>query len=291
MAKSTKDAYSRAWDKFQLFHKVQFYEPFPGPPISSEKAQMYVSFLDLHGYAPSTILHHLSALGFIHKINNVDDPLSHFAVNRAVQNLMKRNPADSRLPITLPILQVMLNSVDKMYMPDYEKILLQCLFTLAFAALLRISEISHCSTSSHNLQLHQITIDHTNIISIHFQSFKHSKKPCIVRVQDNSQVKPNLLSSLGKYLSLRGNQPGPFFVTRGGAPLARSWISKMMKQALKVGGIPAKNFASHSFRIGGATQAALNGFSEIQIKELGRWSSMAFTKYIRPYMTNPVPVV
>ncbi|KAK6195007.1 hypothetical protein SNE40_000528 [Patella caerulea] len=39
---------------------------------------------------------------------------------------------------------------------------------------------------------------------------------------------------------------------------------------------------THSFRIGGASLAAHNGLSDSQIRQLGRWRSDAFRKYIRP---------
>ncbi len=37
----------------------------------------------------------------------------------------------------------------------------------------------------------------------------------------------------------------------------------------------------HSFRIGAATFAAERGFSDAQIRSMGRWQSDAFRKYIR----------
>ena len=40
-------------------------------------------------------------------------------------------------------------------------------------------------------------------------------------------------------------------------------------------------FALHSGRIGGATQLASLGISELQIRRAGRWKSRAFTAYVR----------
>ena len=48
-------------------------------------------------------------------------------------------------------------------------------------------------------------------------------------------------------------------------------------------------YTSHSFRIGGgATLAHDMNFSESRIQKLGRWSSKAYTKYLRPHL-NPTP--
>ena len=40
-------------------------------------------------------------------------------------------------------------------------------------------------------------------------------------------------------------------------------------------------YKGHSFRIGAATFAAECGFSDAQIRLMGRWQSDAFRKYIR----------
>ena len=40
-------------------------------------------------------------------------------------------------------------------------------------------------------------------------------------------------------------------------------------------------FALHSGRIGGATQLAAPGLSDLQIQRAGRWNSRAFMTYVR----------
>jgi hypothetical protein len=43
----------------------------------------------------------------------------------------------------------------------------------------------------------------------------------------------------------------------------------------------ANAFNTHSFRLGAATSAFVNGISEEEIKKLGRWSSKCSERYIR----------
>ena len=45
----------------------------------------------------------------------------------------------------------------------------------------------------------------------------------------------------------------------------------------------AKEFGTHSFRIGGATTLRMNGMSDDEIMAWGRWSSDAYRRYIRAY--------
>lgn len=46
-------------------------------------------------------------------------------------------------------------------------------------------------------------------------------------------------------------------------------------------GIKDKNLKSHSFRIDRATTCAIERMPDDQIKQLGRWNSDAYLRYIR----------
>jgi hypothetical protein len=58
-------------------------------------------------------------------------------------------------------------------------------------------------------------------------------------------------------------------------------ISHFEKKSLSVLRIENAAIRSHSFRISMATTGAIEGMSDDQIKELGRWKSNAFLRYIR----------
>ena len=51
-------------------------------------------------------------------------------------------------------------------------------------------------------------------------------------------------------------------------------------------------YKGHSFRIGAASYAADRGFSDAQIRMLGRWKSNAFLRYLRvPNLKVPEPII
>ena len=54
-----------------------------------------------------------------------------------------------------------------------------------------------------------------------------------------------------------------------------------MARCLKFCGLDTSRYKGHSFRIGAASHAADKGFSDAQIRTLGRWKSDAFHLYIR----------
>ena len=57
-----------------------------------------------------------------------------------------------------------------------------------------------------------------------------------------------------------------------------------VRKVLDRAGLPAREFAGHSFRIGAASTAAAAGLEDSTIQTLGRWRSAAYLLYIR---TNP----
>uniref|UniRef100_A0A1X7VW89 Tyr recombinase domain-containing protein n=1 Tax=Amphimedon queenslandica TaxID=400682 RepID=A0A1X7VW89_AMPQE len=67
-----------------------------------------------------------------------------------------------------------------------------------------------------------------------------------------------------------------------GQPLERTRLVEKVRRALSRAGLPAENFAGHSFRIGAATTAAAVGVEDSTIQALGQWKSSAFKFYIRP---------
>ena len=84
-----------------------------------------------------------------------------------------------------------------------------------------------------------------------------------------------------EYLAIRGNSPGPLFMTQGNSPVSRSFFTDLLTRSLRTCGLNPALYKDHSFRIGAASFAADRGMSDAQIRALGRWKSNAFLKYIR----------
>lgn len=92
------------------------------------------------------------------------------------------------------------------------------------------------------------------------------------------------VKNMHNYLQVRPYIDGQLFCHFDGTPLTSYQFSALLKRALNVLGIDNSQYKSHSFRIGMATTFALEGASKEQIKELGRWSSESYLRYIRlPY--------
>jgi len=58
-------------------------------------------------------------------------------------------------------------------------------------------------------------------------------------------------------------------------------FSSELHRRLAFCGLDTTRYKSHSFRIGGACHATEKGYSDAQIRALGRWKSEAFKVYLR----------
>lgn len=90
------------------------------------------------------------------------------------------------------------------------------------------------------------------------------------------------VAALLAWMIRRGNHPGPLFTFASGRPLTRPAFVTKFREALQDAGVDPQGFSGHSFRAGAATTAALKGVSDSHIKQLGRWKSAAYLRYIRP---------
>ena len=87
------------------------------------------------------------------------------------------------------------------------------------------------------------------------------------------------------YLEYRGSEPGYFFQHADKSPLTKYQFWKLTGLALHKVGIPGARFGTHSFRIEATSTAAATGYSAHDIKQLGRWSSSCYKRYIRTLPT------
>ena len=280
--------YQRVWSHFKLFLSTVLHQP-PSLPILHLQLVLYIASLAKDGYSPATITSYMSALSFLHKLHHLPDPTTSFVVTKMLKGYRKLAPPPSvRLPITLIILQQLLNALPFILHSAYEIALYKSMYSLAFYACLRIGEItSKSSLLDHNLQLSDVQfISYRNQwqhdILITFRSFKHSTPHKIhqLQVQDSQPIKP--VSLLSAFLKHRGPKHGPLFMWQDSHPVSYNQFVSTLRDALRFTGHSTTDYTSHSFRIGRATLAMEQGFSDLQIMKLGRWSSSAHLKYLRP---------
>ena len=89
------------------------------------------------------------------------------------------------------------------------------------------------------------------------------------------------VTAILKYIEIRGDRPGPFFMDSSHKALTKQRFVEHIRDILNSLGLQQDQYAGHSFRIGAATTAAVAGIEDSTIQTLGRWHSAAFLQYIR----------
>ena len=68
--------------------------------------------------------------------------------------------------------------------------------------------------------------------------------------------------SMVKYIRLRSSpDSSPLFLTPSNNPMSQNWFMQHLRKVLQQCNLPSHQFSGHSFRIGAATSAAMQGIS------------------------------
>ena len=200
---------------------------------------------------------------------------------------MKRsNPStDSRLPITLDILNILLPKLQIICKTMYEAALFKAAFTLAFSALLRIGEFALSKGNSPQRVIHVGDTTFSSDGELIKLCIRHSKTDqqgygTSVAVHATSGI-ACAVAAMRNFLQIRPKFSGPLFCHFSGEPLTRYQFSSILNKTLDICNIDHTNFKSHSFRIGAATTLARQGADKDKIQVAGRWKSDAYLNYIR----------
>ena len=247
-------------------------------PVSEAIMANFIAYLFDSQYAATTIASITSAISFVHKLMQVQDPSETFLIKKLLQGCKKlRTQKDQRLPITSVILNQIITASDFTISNKFSAIRFKAMCSLAFHALLRVGEMTD---SPNNLTYNAVQMGTDNLI-LQFATYKHSGSTSthIINSKPGSASCPLHLRS--QYLRSRGHRQGPLFVTANGDAVQSRTFSEELRTALNFIGLPTTRYTPHSFRIGGTSEMALQGASELQIKQAGRWASNAHLSYIR----------
>lgn len=289
ISNSSIPTYQRAWAVYKQFLVQQFGNSDFSLPLKSECVTLFVAYLAKHPYSTSTAFTYISAIGYAHRLAGLVDPTQCSYVKLALKGFAKLNPSvDKRLPITLPILEQIIQSFIHTISGNYRRKLMGAMCSTAFFAALRVGEMTLSSKENTRniIQIDQIAFmksseGETVSLRLTLRFYKHSDAahPAQVLLKKSLPICPVTL--MAEYLSVRQAKQGPLFSWPDGSPILRSQFIDELNRSLAFCGLDSARYKSHSFRIGAASWAAAQGQSDLQIKRFGRWKSNAFLKYIR----------
>ena len=193
-----------------------------------------------------------------------------------------------RMPITMDIM-CRLRGVWLTPAADPDKVMLWAAACTGFFGFLRAGEFSVPSAQAYDPQ------GHLNLADISVDSHATPSMVCLqIKQSKTDPFRQGVEVFLGRtyaavcpveaiigYIAVRASSPGPLFVLQSGTPLTRSYLVTELQSALRILGLEDSQFNGHSFRIGAATTAAMQGLEDSLIQTLGRWKSEAYRTYIR----------
>lgn len=288
LATSTLKMYDTAWSHFSSFCATFSVNVLP-VNVS------YVSAFIVHCFEsrkiqPSSIKSMVAGIQF--HLRCLDPSTSSLLENSSIRLLLnglkKEKPRgnDHRLPLTLTLLRKLISHLRAGCFGVHTDMMLESVLLTAFYGFLRGGEFS-TRTDSFNPS-HDLTISDVSVFSHHFTIFlKHSKSDrnregaSVYISETNSAFCP--LSSMSAYLRSRpqARPEDPLFATEEGKPMSRAWFASRFRLLCLYCGLPPGRYSAHSLRIGAATTAA-SSTPVSTLKAMGRWSSAAYERYLRP---------
>lgn len=224
----------------------------------------FVAYLFEKGRAPTSISSHLSAIAYVHKLQSLDDPTSNFLVRKIMVGAHKLSGhPDMRLPITPEILKGLVMNLSFSTQSQYVLKMLKAMFLMAFFAFLRIGEITARSPSAKSIIHFKNVVFTKSLALVTLSEYKHNVKKQPVTLSLKPQPGPLCpISALKAYIKIRGQSQGPLFCWPNLSPVTRTFFNQQLQKVVKMSGLNPSGYKGHSFRIGAATCAAMQGSSE-----------------------------
>ena len=105
-------------------------------------------------------------------------------------------------------------------------------------------------------------------LKLSFRNYKHSYNRPTFSLTISCLANFCPVNIMLEYLSIRGHQPGPLFVSTRSQAVSREMFVNFLSRALVHCNLDPSRYKGHSFRIGAASRAAEQGFTEAQISGL-----------------------
>lgn len=291
LATNTIRAYQVALKSFENFRHLHLLQDIW--PVPFGHLVQYIGYLSLNKRSPATALQHIAAISRQHKLNAMLDSTDNFIIKKILTGMKNSNPRqDIRHPITLPVLRNLLRALDYVCSSVYESKLFKSMFTMAFHAFLRVSELVCTEVDpgkSKGLLLSDIRLTKDQlVVCIRLSKTDQLGAKCCLRIPSHPDKFDCPAVTLHQYLIARpSTSPDTsLFIHIDSKPVSKYQFNAVLKRALSFINLSCSSYKSHSFRIGAATSAAVNGIPYQIIQEWGRWKSMAYRTYIRIGLIN-----
>ncbi|XP_073428239.1 uncharacterized protein [Dendrobates tinctorius] len=237
------------------------------------------------GWSVPKLNNFLSGLAFGFKFRGLRDLTKSFLVLQAVKG-WRRNwrVSDRRRPVSYEVLLVLGEHMKDVCASLEEVVLFKLAFSLAFFGAFRLGELVSPSRFKKGGLLRQdVDVFGDRLeITLRFSKTDRDGKGCRVVLFEVSGSPLFPVSCMRIFGTGGRSFTDPLLVHGDGSFLSRFQFVTIFRRCLERGGLPAREYSGHSFRIGAATEAARRGLGEDMVRRIGRWESVRFRSYVRP---------
>ena len=278
-------------------------------PLDEGKTLIFVAWLMEKKLSAGTINTYLSGLRQAHvsaglQLPNLRTPLIQQILDgKKHMDQIEKNSGDkpSRLPVTPALMKLLKSELKNSSFHRVDKLLLWAVATNAFMGSFRIHELLCKNSSSYDpsftllkedIKLKKIHLGHevSEILQFSLKSEKSNKSGSINIVDvyaSGGFLCP--VKAYKKWISHATPNPpeSPAFRLNDGKPLTGKKFNEVLKSCLnKHLSFTQDTISAHSFRAGLPSLIGQLGYSDAEIKNLGRWSSHAFELYMKQPRTK-----
>lgn len=289
LADSTKATYRSAHASWLRFcHELNINASLP---ISTELACLWITFLT-RTMKPPSITVYIEALHSIHLDNQLPSPFRNALVRRTFRGVKRTVGTPQRalkLPITPSVVDKVLAAAD---LNTWSHLVVATAAAVATAGLLRISDFAP-APGTHALLRSNIrrATDASSRARYYILHLPRSKTDTFRKGADVVIASTTAVKLLDRMLAGHpsATPTSPLFCLAAGRPqtaMSRAPFLQLFSTLLSRARVPRAGFRGVSFRRGGATQLALQGVPDSAIKDMGRWTSECFTRYIHYDIAN-----
>ena len=262
---------------------------------------VYIGWLlGTRGVKGTTVESYLSGLRMAHLAKGYDIPCLRPDVVKSIicgsKNMSaiedRAGSKPTRLPITLDMLKLLKHELNDLKESNTFKRMTWAIACLMFFGAFRVHEILSRKPDSfdpdftclyEDIQIH--SIGGIKTVQILLKSPKENRvgNKVIVDVYENgSQCCPVTALEKLQARGPRSKEGKPAFMLESGKAYTGALLNSTLKKCLGKHVAPEKgHITSHSFRSGLASMLGNLGFSDEDVKAMGRWSSSAFETYMR----------
>ena len=227
---SSLPTYRRAWRLYNTFSIDILGQSACSLPLPPSNLAIFIAFLYQCNYASSTVNTYVSALGYINRLAGVAYPTRKFFIIEMLKEYGKVSARlDTRLPITVSILERMCANCTFDLDSGYIACMFKAMCATAFYAFLRIGEITATKQAPEVIQLSQLP-KLSNMsgfiasVKLTFHQFKHHYNQSPISIIISCQAGACPVETLLSYCSVCGSVPGPLFQHLNGVPVTPNGI-------------------------------------------------------------------